>query len=159
MNPTNGDRSQVAIDASWGLGHLVVSGEVTPDNFLVDKVIQEIVSRTISHKGEELVLTADGEIDRVAVEPDRADAACISDDELRAVAALAHRAEKHFGAPQDVEWAIDRHLPEGYNVVLLQSRPETVWSQKAPTPIASHTDPIRSIVSTLLAPTHARARE
>ena len=51
LNPINGDRSQVAIDASWGLGEAVVSGEVTPDNFLVDKVIREMVSRKISRQG------------------------------------------------------------------------------------------------------------
>ena len=42
----------------------------------------------------------------------------------------AKRAEKHFGSPQDIEWAIDRTLPDGQNLLLLQSRPETVWSTK-----------------------------
>ncbi len=48
LNPTNGDRSQIAIDASWGFGEAVVSGEVTPDNFLVDKVMGTVTRRTIS---------------------------------------------------------------------------------------------------------------
>ncbi|MCW2758775.1 MAG: hypothetical protein JWO46_2521, partial [Nocardioidaceae bacterium] len=47
LNPLNGDRSQVAIDASWGLGEAVVSGSVTPDNFLVDKVMMDVTQRTI----------------------------------------------------------------------------------------------------------------
>jgi pyruvate,water dikinase len=152
LNPTNGDRSQVCIDASWGLGELVVSGEVTPDNFLVDKVIKEIVSRKISPKTIEMVLRDDGEVHTVDVPEERANAQCLSDDELRNVAALARRAEKYYGCPQDVEWALDRHLPDGFNVVLLQSRPETVWSQKPVVPIASGGGPIDSIVSTLLAP-------
>ncbi len=154
LNPANGDRSQVAIDASWGLGELVVSGEVTPDNFLVDKVIKEIVSRTISEKHHELVLGDDGEVHTVEVEPDRRRQPCLTDDQLRNVAALARRAEKHYGCPQDVEWALDRHLPDGFNIVLLQSRPETVWSQKPVTPIAKKTDPMHSIVSTLMSPMH-----
>ncbi len=152
LNPTNGDRSQVCIDAAWGLGELVVSGEVTPDNFLVDKVIKEIVGRKISDKGHEMVLGDDGDVHKVAVPDDRRNQPSLSDDELRNVAALARRAEKHYGCPQDVEWALDRHLPDGYNVVLLQSRPETVWSQKPVTPIASNSDPMASIVSTLLTP-------
>ncbi|MFA9276985.1 MAG: PEP/pyruvate-binding domain-containing protein, partial [Rhodoluna sp.] len=39
-------------------------------------------------------------------------------------------AHKHYGTVQDIEWAIDADLPAGSNVLLLQSRPETVWSQK-----------------------------
>lgn len=156
LNPTNGDRSQVCIDASWGLGEMVVSGEVTPDNFLVDKVIKEIVSRKISPKHEEMVLGDDGEVHKRAVPDDRVNEPCLSDDDLRNVAALARRAEKHYGCPQDVEWAIDRHLPEDYNVVLLQSRPETVWSQKPVEPIAKKADdPMASIVSTLMAPMYS----
>ncbi|HWL45364.1 MAG TPA: PEP/pyruvate-binding domain-containing protein [Ilumatobacter sp.] len=156
LNPANGDRSQVAIDASWGLGEMVVSGEVTPDNFLVDKVIHEIVSRRISDKHEELVLGDDGEVHRAEVAAERRTAPCLTDDQLRAVAALARRAERHYGCPQDVEWAIDRHLPDGFDVVLLQSRPETVWSQKPVEPIAARTDPMRSIVSTLMAPMYSK---
>ena len=79
----------------------------------------------------------------------------MTDDELRAVAVLARRAEKHYGSPQDVEWAIDRHLPDGENVVMLQSRPETVWSQKARKPVPKGGgDYMSSIVSTLVSPLH-----
>ena len=60
LNPLNGDRSQIAIDASWGFGEAVVSGEVTPDNFLVDKVMGAITRRTISAKTVEYRLTARG---------------------------------------------------------------------------------------------------
>jgi pyruvate, water dikinase len=69
---------------------------------------------------------------------------------------MARRAERHYGCPQDVEWAIDRHLPTGENVILLQARPETVWSRKQAVPIADGKDPIRSIVSTLMTPMHSR---
>jgi pyruvate,water dikinase len=155
LNPENGDRSQVAIDASWGLGEAVVSGEVTPDNFLVDKVVGEIVRRIISPKLVEYRVEGSTVV-KADVDPGRSTAPCMTDDEIRAVAALARRAEKHYGCPQDVEWAIDRHLPQGENVVLLQARPETVWSRKEPVPIARAEDPLRSIVSTLLTPMHAR---
>ena len=121
LNPTNGDRSQVAIDASWGLGEAVVSGSVTPDNFLVDKVMGQVTSRTISPKHVEHRLGDDGRVVECDVEPDRRDAPCLSDEEIRAVAALARRAEKHYGCPQDVEWALDAQLPDGENVLLLQA--------------------------------------
>jgi len=158
LNPTNGDRSQVAIDASWGLGEAVVSGSVTPDNFLVDKVVGQVTSRTISPKHIEHRLGDDGRVVETEVEPARRDAACLSDDEIRAVAALARRAERHYGCPQDVEWALDAQLPEGENILLLQSRPETVWSRKPRTAALDGVarDTFRSIVATLLDGHHAQ---
>jgi pyruvate, water dikinase len=70
------------------------------------------------------------------VEPDRRAVRCLTDDELLAVAALAKRAEKHYGCPQDVEWALDADLPGGENLLLLQSRPETVHSAAPDAPAA-----------------------
>jgi pyruvate,water dikinase len=151
LNPTNGDRSQVAIDASWGLGEAVVSGSVTPDNFLVDKVMGQVTRRTISPKHIEHRLGEHGVVE-VEVEPERRDAPCLSDAEIRDVAALARRAEKHYGCPQDVEWALDSQLPAGQNILLLQSRPETVWSRRPRTAAldGAARDTFRSIVATLL---------
>ena len=132
IDPGNGDRSKIVIDSSWGLGELVVSGEVTPDNFVLDKVMLSVVRQTISHKHEELV-PADGagELERRAVDAERAMSPSVTPAELMDVAKLAKAAERYYGSPQDVEWAIDADLPAGSNVVLLQSRPETVWTQKA----------------------------
>jgi pyruvate,water dikinase len=155
LNPLNGDRSQVAIDAAWGLGEAVVSGSVTPDNFLVDKVMGEITRRTISSKAVEHRLGDDDTVIEAEVEPERRDAPCLTDDEIRAVARLARRAEKHYGCPQDVEWAIDPARPEGENVVLLQSRPETVWSRRVRVAGAVAQDTYASIVHSLLHPAGA----
>jgi pyruvate, water dikinase len=158
LNPTNGDRSQVAIDASWGLGEAVVSGEVTPDNFLIDKVLREVVSRKISMKTVEYRLTDSGTVECCAIEQERQSVPCITDEELVAVAILARRAEKHYGRPQDVEWAIDRHLPKDQNVVMLQSRPETVWSQKPKTTAASGSATgVASVASTLMSPMYKKS--
>ena len=160
LNPTNGDRSQVAIDASWGLGEAVVSGEVTPDNFLIDKVLREVVHREISDKHIEYRLNGSGSVEKMEVDAERREAPCVTDEDLIAVTMLARRAEKHYGCPQDVEWAIDRHLPTGENVVMLQSRPETVWSQKPKKSVGAKTgDPMSSIVSTLLSPMHNQSNE
>lgn len=156
LNPTDGDRSQVAIDSSWGFGEAVVSGEVTPDNFLVDKVVFEIVSRTISPKTTEYALV-DGTVSVMDVEPARANSPSLTDEQIRAVAAMAKKAERHYGAPQDVEWAIDKHLERRSDVVLLQSRPETVWSRKKPRTVTSGKDAMTDIVSTLISPLHDRS--
>jgi pyruvate,water dikinase len=156
LNPTDGDRSQIAIDASWGFGEAVVSGEVTPDNFGVDKVMGTITRRTISAKTLEYRLTGDDTVTAVPVEAERQSVPCLSDEEILAVAGLARRAEKHYRCPQDVEWAIDGG---GHDVLLLQSRPETVWSrrprQQGGTGIA---DPITSMVQTMLHPVTGSGR-
>lgn len=156
LNPLNGDRSQVAIDASYGLGEAVVGGEVTPDNYLVDKVLREIVSRVIGPKAIEYrVNGSNNEVERVDVEPERQAIQCLDDSEIKAVAAMARQAEKHYGRPQDLEWAIDRHLPAGENILLLQARPETVWSRKEVKPITQAGDQMQSIIATLISPFHA----
>ncbi|MFW5654191.1 MAG: PEP/pyruvate-binding domain-containing protein [Roseicyclus sp.] len=131
LNPTDGDRTKIVIDACWGLGELVVSGVVTPDNFTVEKVLMEVVERKIGAKHLELVgdPAAGCTVER-PVGPDRREAPSLSDAEVVAVAQLARRLEQQNGCPQDVEWAIDADLPEGENLLALQSRPETVWSRK-----------------------------
>jgi pyruvate,water dikinase len=153
LNPLDGDRSQIAIDASWGFGEAVVSGEVTPDNFLVDKVMGTITRRTISAKTLEYRLTGGDAVIAVAVEPERQSVPCLTDGEIAAVAKLARRAEKHYRCPQDVEWALAGPPGGAPEVLLLQSRPETVWSRRSPqqggTGIA---DPITSMVQTMLHP-------
>jgi pyruvate,water dikinase len=135
----------------------VVSGEVTPDNFVVDKVLREIVGRKVSSKTIEYT-RVDGVVTTCEVDPERRDAPCLTDEEICAVAAMARRAEKHYGRPQDVEWALDRDLPDGDNVILLQARPETVWSKKERVSVsAGGYDAMSSIVSTLTAPLHRTA--
>lgn len=158
LNPRDGDRSQIAIDAAWGFGEAVVSGEVTPDNFLIDKVLQEIVLRTISTKEVEYVLGADDRVAKVELTCERATQPSVTDAEIKAIAVLARRAERHFGAPQDVEWAVDDDLPDGANVILLQSRPETVWSRRPRERISSDDGFMTSIVSTLTAPLYSKTK-
>jgi pyruvate, water dikinase len=131
IDPINGDRTKIVIDASWGLGEMVVSGVVTPDNFTVEKVLETIIARKISDKHVELVGDpVAGEAVEREVPADRRTTQCLSDAEVLAVARLAKRLEKQNKCPQDVEWAIDADLPEGENLLALQSRPETIWSQK-----------------------------
>lgn len=131
MDPGTGDRSKVAIDASWGVGEMVVSGLVTPDHIVLDKVVLSVVREVIGDKHAELVPdAAAGALVEREVEAERRTTRCLTDAELEAVAAMAKRAEKHYRCPQDVEWALDADLPPGEDLVLLQARPETVHSSK-----------------------------
>lgn len=158
LDPLNGDRTRIVIDASWGLGEGVVSGEVTPDHFVVDKVLRSVVGRTISSKDHEVVADP---VRRCTVHrevpPERRCLPCLSDAQIQAVAALARQLEKQFGGPQDVEWALEDHPahPQG-RLMLLQCRPETVWSQRKPAaPVAGAG--LQGLVSALLTPVRIRA--
>ena len=137
-NPVTGDPSTVAVNASWGLGIAVVSGELTPDEYLVSKVTGEVVRRTVSEKGVEYVPDAGGRgTVRRKVPVERHNEPCLGEAELSALVDLARRIEQHYGGHQDVEWALARakQLPE--SLVVLQSRPVTTVPERGPTEAAS----------------------
>src|SRR5450631_2510652 len=134
LHPTNGDRSVIVIDSNYGFGESVVSGEVTPDNFVVNKVTLDIIERTISQK--DIYYTVDQktqESRKIEVPFERQKVQSLMDDEITELAWMGKQIEKHYGRPMDVEWAVDKDLPFGGNIFILQARPETVWSQKQQT--------------------------
>ena len=136
-SPTTGDRSVIAIEGSWGLGSVLVGGEVTPDSFVVSKVTGEILRRSIPAKLRLHRLHPCGSgIEAADVPVELRERPCLDEDEIGALARLGRQAEQHFGTPQDIEWAITGPA-DGHRVVLLQSRPETVWTARATGAIAA----------------------
>ncbi|MEJ0005742.1 MAG: PEP/pyruvate-binding domain-containing protein [Steroidobacteraceae bacterium] len=131
-SPLTGDRSVMAVEGSWGLGSAVVGGEVTPDRWVIGKITGEISVREISDKHLHHVPLSAGGIDSVAVPEEQRRTACMSDEELQALRVIGRKVERHYGKPQDIEWAVDRHTGE---IMLLQSRPETVWSTREAAPV------------------------
>jgi pyruvate,water dikinase len=134
IHPANGDRSVIVIDSNFGFGESVVSGEVTPDHFVVNKVTLDIIDRVISQK---LVCYTVDPVTQTSgpteVPFERQKVQSLIDDEVTELAWMGKRIEKHYGRPMDIEWAVDKDLPAGGNIFILQARPETVWSQKAQT--------------------------
>jgi pyruvate,water dikinase len=131
LNPANGDRSVIAIDSNFGFGESVVSGEVTPDHFVVNKVALDILERTICSK--EITYTVDPKTQKsVKIETpfERQNVQSLIDEEVIELARMGKAIEKHYGRPMDIEWAVDKDLPAGGNIFILQARPETVWSGK-----------------------------
>jgi len=126
-SPTTGDRSVIAVEASWGLGSAVVGGEVTPDRWVMNKITGEIRVRDISDKHAEHRPLAAGGVATESVPEKLRREPSLNDAELGNLCVLARRIEQHYGCPQDIEWAIDRHSGE---LLTLQSRPETVWAAR-----------------------------
>jgi pyruvate, water dikinase len=144
-SPLTGDRSVMTIEASWGLGSAVVGGEVTPDRWVVGKITGEISVREISAKPIRHAAAAAGGIETVPVSEELQGAACMSDEELQALREIGRKVERHYGRAQDIEWAVDRASGE---ILLLQSRPETVWSAKEAVPVGrAAADPSLHVLS------------
>ncbi len=131
LDPLTGDPSRIVIDANWGFGESVVSGECTPDHFVVDKVTKEIIEKTVSKK--ECYYITDFEthcVKRLPVPEERQEMQCLIDEDIINLATIGKKIEKYYGRAMDIEWAIDKDLPAKGNILILQSRPETVWSEK-----------------------------
>jgi pyruvate,water dikinase len=156
LDPSNGDRSKIIVEATWGLGETLVSGEVTPDHFLIDKVMLIPITRRISvNKDHELISDpATRKAVHRPVEEERRAQPSVTDKELLAVARAAKAIERRFGCPQDIEWAIDEKRTESDGVVILQSRPETVWSKKKAGQASQKTDTAgtHGVLDRLIAP-------
>lgn len=135
LNPLSGDVATIVIEASWGLGTSVVGGEVTPDEYWIEKVTLAVLKRTIATKATQDVAAPRGGVVREAVAAPLQDRPCLTDEEVGELARLGKLMELDAGAPQDIEWAIDRRLAFPESVLLLQCRPETVWSKRAARPL------------------------
>ncbi|WP_435195840.1 phosphoenolpyruvate synthase [Natronomonas sp. EA1] len=125
-HPSTGE-PQIIIEAAWGLGEAVVSGSVSPDNYVVDRETGELIDATIAEK--KLLMEKDEETGKTVtrdVPEEKRSAQVLSDDEIAQLIELGERAEQHYDAPQDVEWAI----VDG-EVYMLQSRPITTISEGA----------------------------
>jgi len=119
-DPLTGRRRQVVIDANPGLGEAVVSGAVNPDHFVVQTTTRQITQRRLGEKLLAVRATAGGGTEHVELTTGKTEA-CLTDEQIRALAALGARVEAHYGAPQDIEWAIDA----SGKLWLVQSRPIT----------------------------------
>jgi phenol phosphorylase subunit beta len=126
LNPINGDPSKIAIEATWGLGEALVSGEVNPDRFMVDKVTLDVLDRTIGEKAIEY-RPEGGKVSAHPIEDERRTTASISEAEVVELARVGKEIERHYGRPEDVEWVIDAGRGE---LFVLQARAETVWSRR-----------------------------
>lgn len=131
INPVNGDPSKISIDASYGLGEAVVSGIVTPDTYLIDKITMEPVKMVCGSKEIQCVYRENGsDIVQTAVPEEKRTVPCLSREEISHLARVGKLIEDYYGKAYDIEFGIDADLPFPANIVILQVRPESVWSKK-----------------------------
>ncbi|MBA0126729.1 pyruvate, water dikinase [Haloechinothrix sp. YIM 98757] len=129
LEPVDGDRSVVYIEAAYGLGEGVVRGDVGVDRFWVDKGAREVRRHEIAQKTHAHQFDPQcGEARLQEVEAAKQNEPCLSADEVLALADLGVRIENDFEHLMDVEWAIGG---AGRELFTLQARAETVWSRRA----------------------------
>ena len=125
-HPSTGE-AELIIEAAWGLGEAVVSGSVSPDNYVVDRETGETLEATVADKKVKMVRDpTTGETVEREVPEDERNARVLDDEEIAGLIELGERAEAHYEEPQDVEWAI----VDG-DIYMLQSRPITTISEEA----------------------------
>ena len=126
-DPATGATEQIVIEAAWGVGEVVVGGQVTPDHYVVNKRTGAIVERHVAEKEFLLEVLPTGGTRHVELAGDaRANAGVLTDSELTTLAKLALASETHYAAPQDMEFAV-----AGDQIFLTQTRPITTLPKPA----------------------------
>lgn len=135
LNPLNGDLSKIVIEACSGSAERLMQGEVTPNRYVVDKVTFDILSCNIPADSGTLAAGSLEDPTRSRhAGSDGSQRATLTDDEVVGLAGVAKQIERHYGVPQDIEWALDSgEFPE--SVAILQARSESVWSTRSTEPI------------------------
>jgi pyruvate, water dikinase len=122
VEPITSDTNQIVIEAIYGLGEGLVSGEVTPDMYILDKKNLGIISRNVSHQEKKLARAqgnGQGNTWQSILSTSR-EKPKISDEDIRKLAEIAKTIEAHYKSPQDIEWA-----KEGNSIYIVQTRPVT----------------------------------
>ena len=120
VDPVLRNHYQMVIEGVWGLGEGVVSGQITPDHYKLDRETYEIAFEFVPSKKIMFCRSSRGGVEVLPVPKDRVSVRVLSDDELHQLVDLGNLVEDHFGCPQDIEWAVENGV-----IYLLQSRPIT----------------------------------
>lgn len=120
VHPVTQDRNQMVIEASYGLGEAIVSGQVTPDSFVIEKAPKRVAEQHIAAKKRGLYRIADGGNEWREVAQTQANEPSLTNEQALTLADLVMRIEAHYGFPCDIEWALEKG-----RFYIVQSRPIT----------------------------------
>ena len=121
VHPVTKDKNQMIIEAGWGLGEAIVSGMITPDSYIIDKKANLILDVSISTQAKMIIQkAASGGSKTMAVPKAKQSKQKLSGPKIMELSGLCQKIEKHYGHPQDIEWALERG-----KFYIVQSRPIT----------------------------------
>ncbi|RLF75521.1 phosphoenolpyruvate synthase, partial [Thermococci archaeon] len=151
-NPVTNDRNEIMINAAWGLGEAVVSGSVSPDEYIVEKGTWKIKEKYIAKKEVMVVRNPETGKGTVYVKvadflgPEWVEKQALTEEQIVEVARVGAKIEEHYGWPQDIEWAYDKDDGKLY---IVQSRPITTLKEEVKTEEAEMTEEMKVLLKGL----------
>jgi len=119
VHPVTKDKNQMVIEAAWGLGEILVSGQITPDTYVIEKDTLNILDKNINSQEKMIVRSKKG-IETIFVPKSKREKPKLSAKLIKELAKLCIKIEDHYKYPQDIEWAL-----ENRKFYILQTRPIT----------------------------------
>ncbi len=132
VHPVTEDRNQMIIEAGFGLGEAVVSGQVTPDSYVVTKEPRAIIEKSISEQAQGIYRKEGGGNEWKDLPKAKGGSQVLTDSQILLLAEVLITIENHYGFPVDTEWAM-----ESEQMFIVQSRPITTLVKESPTPFVS----------------------
>ncbi len=124
VHPVTEDRNQLIIEAGFGLGEAIVSGQVTPDSYVVEKEPRRIIDTNISTQSRALYRVKAGGNEWIDIPEPKASSQVLTEKQILEFADLIMRIENHYGFPCDIEWAFEKN-----KFYITQSRPITTLNK------------------------------
>ena len=124
VHPVTQDRNQLIIEAGLGLGEAIVSGQITPDSYVVEKQPRRIIDKNVQAQSKGLYRAKNSGNEWHDIPKERGEKQVLSDDEISELSELILKIENHYGFPCDIEWAMEKR-----KFYIVQSRPITTLKQ------------------------------
>jgi len=125
VHPVTQDRNQLIIEAGLGLGEAIVSGQITPDSYVVEKQPRRIIDKNIQTQSKGLYRAKEGGNKWRDIPRDQGENQVLSDSEILELTEIILKIENHYGFPCDIEWAFERE-----KFYIVQSRPITTLTKE-----------------------------
>jgi len=125
VHPVTQDRNQLIIEAGFGLGEAIVSGQITPDSYVVEKQPRRIIDKNVQIQTKGLYRTQNGGNEWHNIPREQGEKQVLSDEKILELSEIVLKIENHYGFPCDIEWAF-----EDERFYITQSRPITTLTNK-----------------------------
>ncbi|MCU0679710.1 MAG: hypothetical protein MUF50_00130 [Planctomycetes bacterium] len=120
VHPVTQDRTQMIIEAGYGLGEAIVSGSITPDSYVLDKRDMSLMDVNVSKQEKKIVLDVKNGVKWTKIAKNEQEKQKLSNKQVVQLAELCLKIEKHYKFPCDIEWAYEKK-----KFYITQSRPIT----------------------------------
>jgi phosphohistidine swiveling domain-containing protein len=128
VHPVTQDRDRLIIEAGFGLGEAIVSGQITPDSYVVEKQPRRIIDKNVRTQSKGLYRAKNGGNEWRDIPKEKGEQQVLSDKEILELSGLISKIENHYGFPCDIEWAFEKG-----KFYIVQSRPITTLGKQAST--------------------------